>query len=398
VSASHRSQRAAVADRLRECRPEIEQAVLARSAVLLEETPGLDAEFIDGQRVAVATAVNYGIDAIELGEERMREVPALFHAQARLNARCGVALDTMMRRYFAGYVLLGDYLMREADGCSLGGAVLQCIMRDTAAVFDRLVSTMAEEYLREARARHSTPEERMAARVRALLRSEILEAPEIDYRFEAWHLGAVASGSGAHAAVRVLARQLDRRLLAIRSDEDAVWAWFGGRGPLEADELAATVTAHWPEGLDLALGDPAVGMAGWRQTHRQAQAVFPIARRSEASYVTYGDAAMLASVLQDDLYATSLRERYLAPLASERDGGATLRATVRAFFSANRNVSSAAAALGVGRHAVTNRLRVVEEKIGQPLTEAGAEFEAALRLHELHAGATDEPPTERQAV
>lgn len=363
--------------------------MLARSAALLEATPGLGAEFIDAQRIAVATAVSYGIDAIELGEERLREIPALFHAQARLNARCGVALDTMMRRYFAGYVLLGDYLMREADGCSLSGAVLQCIMRDTATVFDRLISTMTEEYLREARARHSTPEERMAARVRALLKGEILEAPEIDYRFDAWHIGAVASGSGAHGAVRQLARDLDRRLLSIRADEDAVWAWFGGRAPLDADELAAIVPAAWPAGLDLALGDPAAGLAGWRQTHRQAQAVFPIAKRSDERFVSYGDAAMLASVLQDDLFASALRERYLAPLASERDGGATLRATLRAFFSANRNVSSAAAALGVGRHAVTNRLRIVEEKIGQPLTASGAEFEAALRLHDLKPASTD---------
>jgi len=386
VSASDTSQRAAVADRLRECRAEIEEAVLSRSAVLLEATPGLNSEFIEAQRVAVTTAVTYGIDAIEMGEERLREIPALFHSQARLNARSGVALDAMMRRYFAGYVLLGDFLMREADGCSLSGAVLQCIMRDTAVVFDRLISTMTEEYQREARARHSTPEERMAARIRALLKGEILEAPEIDYRFDAWHLGAVASGSGALGALRQLSTQLDRRFLGVRSDEETVWAWFGGRSPVEAEELATVVPAVWPADHDLALGDPAVGIAGWRQTHRQAQAVFPIAKRSDESYVHYPDAAMLASVLQDDLFAAALRERYLAPLASERDGGATLRATVRAFFSANRNVSSAAAALGVGRHAVTNRLRIVEEKIGQPLTVAGAEFEAALRLHELNAG------------
>ncbi len=387
MSTSHTDQRAAVAERLRECRAEIEQAVLARSAVLLEATPGLDAEFIDSQRMAVAAAVSYGIDAIELGEERLREIPALFHAQARLTARRGIGLDTMMRRYFSGYVLLGDFLMREADGCSLSAAVLQCVMRDTAVVFDRLISTMTEDYLQEARARHSTPEERLAARIRALLNGEILEAPEIDYRFDAWHLGAVASGAGASAALRGLATQLDRRLLAIRSDEETVWAWFGGRAPLEEEDLTAAILAIWPADLDLALGDPAEGLVGWRQTHRQALAVWPIAKRSEESPVLYADAAMLASVLKDDLFASSLRERYLDPLASERDGGATLRATVRAFFSANRNVSSAAAALGVGRHAVTNRLRVVEEKIGQPLNSFGAEFEAALRLDEINTGA-----------
>lgn len=387
LSTSFTRQRAAVADRLRECRGEIEQAVLTRSAVLLESTPGLDAEFIEAQRIAVAAAIDYGIDAIELGEERLREIPPLFHAQARLNARSGVSLDTMMRRYFAGYVLLGDFLMREADGCELSGAVLQCIMRDTAVVFDRLISAMTEEYLREARARHSTPEERMAARVRALLKGELLEAAEIDYRFDGWHLGVVATGSGGLGAVRQLASRLDCRLLLVRADEETVWGWFGSRAHLDAESLDTALSGGWPAGPELALGEAASGLAGWRLTHRQAQAVLPIVKRSEQSYVRYGEAALLASVFQDDLLATSLKERYLAPLASERDGGATLRATLRAFLSANRNVSSAAAALGVGRHAVTNRLRIVEERIGQPLTSVGAELEAALRLQELNGEA-----------
>jgi hypothetical protein len=156
-TASISDQRAAVAVRLRECRTEIEQAVLARAAALLESTRDLDPEFLEGQREAAGAAVDFGISAIEIGEERLREVPAVFHAQARLTARSGVSLDTMMRRYFAGYVLLGDFLMREADSCSLRGAALQCIMRDTAVVFDRLISTMAEEYQREMEGRYASP-------------------------------------------------------------------------------------------------------------------------------------------------------------------------------------------------------------------------------------------------
>jgi len=123
--------------------------------------------------------------------------------------------------------------------------------------------------------------------------------------------------------------------------------------------------------------------AGWRLTHRQAQAVLPIARRSGKSCLRYADGALLASLLQDDLLATSLQERYLSPLASERDGGRTLRA----YFAANRNASSAAAALGVNRYTIANRLRIVEERVGRSLASAGAEIEAALRLHDLDDGA-----------
>jgi hypothetical protein len=376
-------QRAEVAVRMRECRPEIVEAVGARSAALLESVRGLDAEFMEGQREAVAAAVDYGIEAIEFGEARCREVPAIFHAQARLTARSAVSLDMMMRRYFAGYVLLGDFLMREADQSSLNGATLQFIMRDTAAVFDRLISTIAEEYQREERGLVSSPDKRMATRVRALLKGELLDVADIDYEFDAWHLGALATGKNGLDVMRQLGKSLDRRLLSIQSDEGVVWAWFGGRAAIDPDDLCAALSSLESDELCLAFGETAHGLTGWRLTHRQAQAVLPIAKREGRGCVHYAEAGLLASLLQDDLLTTSLQERYLAPLVTERDGGATLRETLRAFFSADRNVSSAAALLGVNRHTVTNRLRIIEEKVGRSLASSAAEIEAALRLHDL---------------
>jgi DNA-binding PucR family transcriptional regulator len=78
-----------------------------------------------------------------------------------------------------------------------------------------------------------------------------------------------------------------------------------------------------------------------------------------------------------------LCDLYLAPLSREPDGGGTSRETLRAFFFAERNVSSAAAALGVKRHTVTNRLRAIEKLLGRPLSTCGAEIDAALHLEKL---------------
>jgi DNA-binding PucR family transcriptional regulator len=88
-------------------------------------------------------------------------------------------------------------------------------------------------------------------------------------------------------------------------------------------------------------------------------------------------------MFQDDLLATSLRQLYLEPLAEERDGGETLRETLRAYFAAERNVSSAAAALSVNRHTVTSRLRTIEKRLGRPLSTCATEIDAALRLEDL---------------
>jgi PucR C-terminal helix-turn-helix domain/GGDEF-like domain len=375
--------RAAVSVRLRERRAEIEEAVLVRATALLESTDSLDPQFMDGQRMAVSAAVDYGLVAIEEGEEGSPPVPALLHSHARLTARSGVSLDTMLRRYFAGYTLLGDFLVREAEECGMQGVDLQSVMRGTASVFDRLITTMTEEYTREANGRLSSTEERNAARIRGLLAGELLDTSDFNYEFDAWHVGALAAGERAAKAARELARALDRRLLLIRCDEETIWAWFGGRREIDPIELERILRSSWPEGISLAIGESAEGIAGWRLSHQQARAAMPIALRGPTNVVRYSDVALLASMLQDDLLATSLRELYLAPLAGERDGGEAMRQTLRAYFTAERNVSSAAAALGVNRHTVASRLRTVEDRLGRPLASCAAEMDAALRLDQL---------------
>ncbi len=141
--------------------------------------------------------------------------------------------------------------------------------------------------------------------------------------------------------------------------------------------------ATWPPRLALALGEGAEGLTGWRLTHRQALAAHPIAVRGPGAPVRYADVALLAATLQDDLLATSLHKLYLEPLEAERDGGAALRDTLRAYFAAGRNVTSAAVALEVNRRTVRNRLRGAESRIGRSLDECAAELQMALGLEEL---------------
>ena len=120
-------------------------------------------------------------------------------------------------------------------------------------------------------------------------------------------------------------------------------------------------------------------------SHQQASAAFPVAMRSPKSITRYADVSLIASMLQDEVLVRSLDDLFLAPLTEERDGGAVLRETLRAYFTAERNVSSAAAMLDVTRHTVTNRLHAAEERLGRPLATCATEVEVALRLH-----ATDE--------
>jgi len=384
--ASFERARAELSARLAERRPEIEEAVLTRILAVSDSNESQDPEYVQGLRAASAVAVRYALAVIEGGEERPPKPPPVLFAQARLAARNGVGLDTVLRRYSAGYVIFSDFLVEEAERGGLRAAELQRLMR-SQAVLDQLLAAIGEEYGREGAKRPATSEERRAERIERLLAGELLDTSGIPYDFEGNHLGLIASGPGAPEALRDLAAALDRRLLAINREDGALWAWLGSRRPIDVEELGDYATATWTVGVPLAIGEPGEGLAAWRLTHHQAKAALPIALRSPEPLTRYADVALLAAILKDDLLATSLRKLYLEPLEAERDGGEVARETLRAYFAAGCNVSSAAAALGVKRHTVTNRLRAIEEMLGRPLATCATGIEAALRLEQLNVPA-----------
>jgi hypothetical protein len=373
---------AAVASCLRARRLEIEQAVLARLYVASDLCGTTESRGSEGLRPAVSAALDYSFAGIERGEEGSVPPPTALLAGAHFAARNDISLDAVLRCCFAGYAVLGDFLMEEAENGELfRDAALKRLLRVHAALFERLAVAVTEEYSREVDS--DTAEQRHAERVERLLGGASLDTSGLDYEFDMQHLGAVAAGPGAAEAVRDLAKALDRRLLLIRRSGGAAWAWLGGHRMLDPDEFERAVSHGWPSRVSLAIGEPAEGLGGWRFTHQQARAALPIALRSRQAFVRYSDVALLASMLQDDVLATTLREHYLIPLSRARDGGAVLRQTLRAYFTAERNVSSAAAALGVSRQTVINRLGAIEERIARPLGDCAVEMEAALRLEGL---------------
>ena len=395
--------RSDLATRLRERRGEIEQAVVTRVFALSNGAGPLDHSQIDpgyleGLRSSVRPAVDFGLDVIERGEERSPPPPPLLLAQARLAARHHVGLDTVLRRYSAGYVLLSDFLIEEALRSGLRGADLQRLLRSQAAL-DRLLAAVSEEYVREKGERPGTSEQRRAERIERLLAGELLDVSGIAYDFEGFHCGLIGVAPTVVEMMRRLAVALDCRLLTVVREEGAVWAWLGSRRPLDDEKLERLVGAAQPADAVLAIGETGDGMHGWRLTHRQARAALPISLRSAEPFVRYADVALLASTLQDDLLATSLHHIYLRPLEAERDGGEALCRTLQAYFTAERNVSSAAATLGLSRQAVAKRLRVAEQRLGRPLPSCGLDLEVALRLrqHLSHDGHQADSPSSRRS-
>jgi len=372
--------RSLLAERLRERLPELKTAIATRVYAISDPRDVTDPAYVEGLTAALAAAVEYRLEVLEVGERAVSDVPAALLAQARLDARDRVPLDTVLRRYFAGNALFADFLAEEAEREGVPNAILRNLLAAQATVGDRLLAAVSAEHAREAQARPSGTAERRRESVKRLLAGEFVDHAEIEYDLEAQHLGLMARGERAEPLLRELAKRLDRRLLAVQREEEPTWAgWLGGGRPLGAEDAVRVLTELDPQGVVVTVGEPAEGLAGWRFSHLQAKAALAVAERRGETVVRYADVAIEAATLRDDLLARSLRELYLEPLERMRDGGKVARETLRAYFAAERNISSTAAALGVDRRTVRNRIRAIEELIGRPLTVAAADLEIALR-------------------
>jgi PucR C-terminal helix-turn-helix domain/GGDEF-like domain len=373
---------ATLAPRLRARFPELEASLanLIDEISKPREVPDpVYLDFLHGLRTAL---LEYIVDVIELGERRAPGIPPVVLAGARMAARSGIAVETLLRRYSAANALFGDVLVEEAEHAEVSSSDLRRLLRRQAAVFDRLLEAASEEHVREAESRPTTTAEWRREYIKGLLAGRQPSGEmELGYDLDGQHLGLMARGEGALEVMRELAKRLDRRLLAGRREEEPVWAcWLGGRSPLGVEEALRVLGDILSGPLIVTVGEPGEGLSGWRLSHHQAEAALPIAERRGQSILRYADVALLASILRDDLIAASLRQLYLEPLERGRDGGKVSRETLRAYFAAERNISSTAAALGVDRRTVTNRIRAIEDLFGRRLKDIATDLETALRL------------------
>jgi PucR C-terminal helix-turn-helix domain len=366
--------------RLLERRDEIEEAALTRAHAIAD--PGeTDPVYREGLRAAVSIALDYAFEGIERGGEGVPPPPPALLAQARLAARAGIGLDTVLRRYCAGYVVLGDFLAAEMERPGTSAREFRALLRSQAGALDRLLAAVSEEHAREAEQFPVDQRQRRSGRLREILDGLAPGPGEFSYDFHAYHLGVHATGAGAGESVAAVARTLPCHCLVASPDAETSWIWLASRRPCSSLELEKALERNPPGGL-VTIGEPAQGLSGWRLTHRQAVAAVPLARRGHARVVRYGTVAVLASAAQDELLGRSLHEMYLRRLGTAEKGG-TARETLRAYFASERSTSSTAARLSVSRRTVSRRLQAIEERLGCSLSQNALGLEVALGLEEL---------------
>jgi hypothetical protein len=348
-----------------------------------EESPTRDAEYLRGLREAVHQGVEYGIALLADEQERTLHFPIALISQARLAARQRIPLEMVIRRYLAGKTVLGDFMLQESVALDVRDPIfLRTALAAQDIAFDQLLALVTDEYSRE-RDRSASHQSPVTDRVQRLLAGEMVDSSLMNYDFGCNHLGVAIGSPEARQIIRQIAVEVDSRALIVNPAQGEVWAWLGSKQPLDPEAICRVVASVRVAGATIGVGESSRSLTGWRLTHRQARLAFSVAQASPSGFVRYADVAITVSAAQDPVLTASLQELYLSPLDKERDSGRVLRSTLRAYFSADRNSSSAAAALGVSRQTVTNRLRHVEEQVGQPLSRCADAVAAALRMEEL---------------
>jgi len=227
--------------------------------------------------------------------------------------------------------------------------------------------------------------------IRRFLDGDLVFSPWIDLDLDRHHLALVAWGPDHAGLARRIAGLLERPILAVETPDCALtWAWLSGvrplAGPLDPKKL---------EGLSGAEGHAAVGLdlrgdAGFRASHRQAERARRLARCDGPPLLRYEDVAVEALSIENEEDARAFVAHELRGIEDDSEASRRLRETLEAYFAAEYNAASAAARLGVHQQTVANRLRAVEERLGQPSVGARRlELEMALRLRASLGGDGD---------
>jgi DNA-binding PucR family transcriptional regulator len=381
---------AAIVGWLRPRQAEIAQAIYVR---IRDAVPGpaggLNPEYEAGSLTAVTEIVSYSLDAIEQEPGWLAPIPPAAAAQARRAAQLGVSLSRVQRRYIAGHREFGEFVMRgvERTGFLDNGRVTHHLRRTQESLLEHLMAAIEHEYNQELALMVDSPEQRRREIVRRLLACEHVEpARLVELRYDihaSWHLGLVATGARAEVVVGTLKSSLSQGLLVVPQDDGIIWVWFARSRKPAVAEIERMLPAGEQPGVSVAIGEPGQGIDGWRQTHREAQAALLVALCEPQRFARYADCHFLAAARQIDTLANALQQKYLTPLRGERDGGATLRKTLRAWVDTEGHASSAAKTLKVDRHTVENHIRTVEKLTGSPLRRSClTELDVALRLDE----------------
>lgn len=365
---------------------------LPRDQVILE----LLRASIESNLETVAQVARYDLPTTEI------KAPPAAVEYARRLAQRGIPSSALLRAYRLGQEKalawsLDQIAAEEADpqvAYTAGQAFTTITFRYIDAISEQVLGIYEAERERWLTNRNT---------VRAVILTDLIDGgvPEVaaaesalGYRLRQHHLGVVLwqpnepdSGSELRDLDRLLS-QLSRALgstaqpLFAAQDRSMAWGWIplGHSAGLTDDAGLADLPT---DGVRIALGLPASGPEGFRQTHLdalRAQHVAMTGAERARAVTDYSDPAVrAAALLAGDLEATRrLVTMTLGGLAEDTSAADRLRETLRVFLSTRNSFSATAQLIHLHKNTVKYRVDRAIELRGRGVDEDRLDLELAL--------------------
>jgi len=329
------------------------------------------------------------------------DAPAAAVEYSRRLAQRGVPIIALVRAYRVGH---GRFLSRCVEELARGSKDAEVTTAVTSRMLDisfRYIDRVSEQviaaYQRERDQWLLTQTAVRAGRVRALLGSEPvdIDATEsaLGYRLRQHHVGVVAWVSGAIHGSEGLTR-LERlatlaastlgnrgRPLFVPRDECLAWIWLPlGGDTVVSHDLLSRAFDNGDAPARVAVGEPAFGLDGFRNTHRQAMRAQDVALAADPGkrLTTFAEVGSLALICADVDDARSWVWGTLGAMAIDDEPHARLRDTLQVFLSTG-SYTATAERMVLHKNSVQYRIRKAEEALSAPIEDRRADVELALR-------------------
>ena len=350
-----------------------------------------------GENVATMLHIlQHGIDLEKV------HAPAAAEEYARRLAQRGVPVAALLRAYRIGSARFQDWCLQELGRRTTNASIISAaglrIAATTASYIDKVSEEVLSAYESEKENWLRNQSAARAARVRALLRNEPVDVDSseaiLGYRLRQRHLGVVTWMTGAvaggdsigrleHATADMAAgARCDGRPMFIPQDEFSAWAWLplGARRDI-AVPAPSIKSVPGSDRIRFAVGEPALGVTGFRRTHQQAlnaQAVALAAGPSGPLVTSFGEVAPLALMSGSIELLQAWVIEILGALAADDEHNARLRDTLRVFLQENGSYKTTAERLVLHKNTVQYRVRKAEEGLGRSVSQNRLHIELAL--------------------
>ncbi|MEU4595885.1 helix-turn-helix domain-containing protein [Nocardia sp. NPDC023988] len=322
-------------------------------------------------------------------------VPPAAAEYARRFAQHDLSLEALLRAYRLGEHMFVQWtitlLTELAPPTAMALAAAARVAELVNSYIDQVIEGLIDIYGTERRRWDARTDAARAAQVRAVLDAEELDLASAEQMLSAslrgWHQfvllwtppGTADPGPVLRAGIQVLAAVSARSPMTVEIDEHTRWVWLASTGRPVLDTARLVRELRATPILSMAVGDPATGLAGFRQSFHDAQRARSVAVAARSRGVlAYADVALTGLLADDVTRVQAWAARVLGGLMGTDETAARLRETVRVFLDARGSYTDAAARLHVHKNTVHYRVRKAEEVLGHPLTEHRLDIEVAL--------------------